>query len=76
MVAIDPASSPPPTDVISVRFQSASLIFWHSVRSPTDLSEEASAAIRNGASSDALNANPDTARRGRLIQGTASACRR
>ena len=38
-VQIEFASIPPLTDFMSVRFHSASLIFWHRVKSPTVLSK-------------------------------------
>ena len=46
-VPIAPAKIPPLTDCMSVRFQSASLIFWHRVKSPTHLIVEARLAMRN-----------------------------
>jgi hypothetical protein len=53
------ASIPPLTDFMSVRFHSASLIFWHRVRSPTVLSVEAKLAMRKAGSIARLNAHPD-----------------
>ena len=46
-VPIAPAKIPPLTDCMSVRFQSASLIFWHRVKSPTLFKVEARLAMRN-----------------------------
>jgi hypothetical protein len=59
MVQIEPASTPPLTDFMSVRFHSASLIFWHRVKSPTVLSVEAKLAMRKAGSIARLNAHPD-----------------
>src|SRR5215510_12375949 len=46
-VPIAPAKIAPLTECISVRFQSASLIFWQRVRSPTLFKVEAKLAMRN-----------------------------
>ena len=53
-----PASMPPETGFISVRFQSASLIFSHSVRSPTVFKIELTLAIRKGITRLQLTAAP------------------
>src|ERR1700720_2981323 len=45
---IPPSKIPPLTSFISVRFHSESLIFSHSVRSPTLLSIEQTLAMTNG----------------------------
>src|SRR5580658_2761660 len=59
---------PPLMDFISVRFQSASLIFWQSVKSPTVFRLAVKQAIRNGAISENRKLSPETTRWGRLIQ--------
>ena len=53
------ASMPPLADYMSVRFHSASSIFWHSVKSPTALSVEAKLAMRKAGSIARLKVHPD-----------------
>jgi hypothetical protein len=50
VVPMAPAEIPPPTDCMSVRFQSASLAFWQRVKSPTAFKVEARLAMRNAGS--------------------------
>src|ERR1700733_4172320 len=52
------ARIPPLMDFMSVRFQSASLIFWQRVKSPTVFRLAVRLAIRNGASLEARNDIP------------------
>src|ERR1700723_410650 len=60
------AKMPPLMDLMSVRFQSASLIFWQSVMSPTVFKLAVKQAITNGATSERRNERPETTRCGRL----------
>ena len=71
-VPIAPAKIPPLTDCMSVRFQSASLIFWQRVKSPTLFKVEARLAMRNAGSRARSNDQPVCTFRGRLIIGAAS----
>jgi hypothetical protein len=49
-VPIATAEIPPLTDCMSVRFQSASLIFWQRVKSPTAFKVDARLTMRNAGS--------------------------
>ena len=57
-VPIAPAKIPPLTDCMSVRFQSASLIFWQRVKSPTLFKVEARLAMRNAGRKARSTAQP------------------
>src|SRR5580704_45448 len=61
------ARMPPLMDFISVRFQSASLIFWQRVISPTVFKLAVKQAITKGATSESRKLRPETTRWGTLI---------
>src|SRR4029450_6254224 len=59
------ARMPPLIDFISGLFHSASFTFWHVVKSPTALSDEANAVIRKGTSNAPLKDQPSPGKDGR-----------
>src|SRR6202167_4072777 len=69
------ARIPPLMDFMSVRFQSASLIFWQRVKSPTVFRLAVRLAIRNGASIETRNEIPVATRWGKLNHGSLSSDR-
>src|SRR5215470_10121094 len=66
------ARMPPLIDVISGLFHSASFTFWHVVKSPTALSDEANAVTRKGTNSPTLKDQPSPVKDGRASREACS----